>query len=94
MTNFENLSQYVDNHIDSMNHSVDWAREKMQNDSRSFRLNWVCDAIEIDEAKMQGAVAFAQIYGKLITKDEAESLRERIHKAWCDARDRAFNEIV
>lgn len=85
----ENLKTYVSKKIEDMNKSVDWARDKMNEYDYTFRLDWVCGAIENAEQNAMGAINFSAIWDESVGKQDAAELRKMLHKAWSDAMDRA-----
>lgn len=94
MTQLEKLTAYVDLHIESMDSTVEWAKEKMMDETKEFRVDWALSSIQDEKNKSYGAIQFAQIYGELISKKDAEQLRQKIHESYFAARQRVFDEVM
>lgn len=94
MTKFELLKDYIEDCIRDMNENVDWARDRMQDEERTFRYHWALDTIDKEDDKAFGTLQYVKIWEREIDEDQYKELAGLLHNAWCCARDRAANEIM
>lgn len=93
MTKFELLKDYVEHQVEQMHDAVDWARERMGEYERPFRLEWAHNMIEKENADATGAISFAAIWAEEITEEEKEQLLGILFNGWETSRERAGREI-
>lgn len=90
----ENLRSYINYQIENMSSSIAWAKDRMEDYTYPFKIDWAYDQINEAKNRAFGAINFAHIWDKTITDREAEEFREMLKNGWNEQYDRVSREIV
>lgn len=91
--NYEKLNGYLEYLINDMESSITWAADHMQDETRDNRINWALWALEQAYTKGHGALQFSYCDADLVTKDEHDSLVDKLNDAYFELRDTVWERI-
>ena len=94
MTKYELVKDYIEGCIRDMEDNVDWARDRMQDEEKTFRYHWALDTIDNEDNKAFGTLQYVKIWEREIDDEQFKELTDMLHNAWSKARNRAAEEIM
>ena len=90
--NYEKLNGYLEYLFRDMKSAIEWAATHMVDDTRTEKIDWTLWALEQAEAKGYGALAFSRD-ADLVTKDEYDSLGDKLNDAYFEFRRIVWERI-